>query len=891
MSTKSIVVAVLTVLASTRSGWSLHKDSPAVPVRVTSGAVHTLPDTRSWGRYLVFLSNQDLGETGSTGTQIFRYSHRDYLCLHADTLTLTPTLQADCAAVPPPDHAIIPVTTGSCAPQNPVISDNFDVVKPDQTVESQQVVLFDASGTCGGNDNGLVGAARNFRQIFSKNLTTGVTTPITTFTDGNSTRPAINKTGKVVAFESTASVNGFQTNGVKQVYLLEVSKNRFWNFPKGAIESTQPILNRSGDTLAFQTKAALKTDGHNTGVSQIFWVDLDFSKNNSQPYVLHQMTDGDGDSTDAYMASGGKFIVFQSKATNLNGQVHVPGLSASTQIFSGVTDTAPSADLPLLTQLTRDDVNGRCTDPAIVDPETGHPDNRDGARYTFACDGDPLQNGTTGKRAFVLDIDPGGNTLFQINRSGDTTGRVAGNVGVWFIGVSTTEDMSGTGICGSQIHMVDYFTGKWASATQIGQQPVPPAPGNPNASCEDNHACTTDTCNSGNVCSHSAIQGCVENCPTGQNSECSDNEFCTIDKCVHFQCQLTDRPEHTPCNDANACTATDECLAGVCTGLDPKQCTVKGQCYDLGQCNPTTGVCTDPVKPLGTPCNDGDLCSQTDTCDAGVCKGGNKVVCTALDQCHNKGTCAPATGLCSNPTKANGTTCNDGDLCTQTDTCQAGACTGGSPVVCPAGPDACHIRTCDVGTGQCGDEHFNTCDDANPCTTDGICDNSTGCPPPITIPLCTTTTSTTLPTTTTTASATTSTTTSDSTSTSTTTHQPTTSTTLISANSCSGLVGVDAVLCRFDKERSPGSCAADVIPNGIQVRFTKARGLIERAGFSTKSKVVKRLVKKAGKMLKSAGPAITKASNGRAGTIGPDCSAGLKNFIDSTRIRLDSLTF
>jgi len=34
--------------------------------------------------------------------------------------------------------------------------------------------------------------------------------------------------------------------------------------------------------------------------------------------------------------------------------------------------------------------------------------------------------------------------------------------------------------------------------------------------------------------------------------------------------------------------------------------------------------------------------------------------------------------VCSNPNAANGTACNDGNACTQTDTCQGGACVGGN---------------------------------------------------------------------------------------------------------------------------------------------------------------------------------------------------------------------
>eukprot|EP01012_Entosiphon_sulcatum_P044788 TRINITY_DN5961_c0_g1_i1.p1 TRINITY_DN5961_c0_g1~~TRINITY_DN5961_c0_g1_i1.p1 ORF type:complete len:1078 (+),score=187.83 TRINITY_DN5961_c0_g1_i1:45-3236(+) len=51
------------------------------------------------------------------------------------------------------------------------------------------------------------------------------------------------------------------------------------------------------------------------------------------------------------------------------------------------------------------------------------------------------------------------------------------------------------------------------------------------------------------------------------------------------------------------------------------------------------------------------------------------VVCTALSQCHNVGTCTA--GVCSNPLKAAGSTCNDGNANTIDDVCDAtGKCAG-----------------------------------------------------------------------------------------------------------------------------------------------------------------------------------------------------------------------
>jgi hypothetical protein len=96
-------------------------------------------------------------------------------------------------------------------------------------------------------------------------------------------------------------------------------------------------------------------------------------------------------------------------------------------------------------------------------------------------------------------------------------------------------------------------------------------------------------------------------------------------------------------------------------------------------------VCSNPRKPNGTSCNDGDACTRTDRCRAGTCLGSNLVVCSASDTCHTAGICDPADGTCSNPPKPDGTSCSDGDGCTNGDTCQGGTCTGGSTAVCPVG--------------------------------------------------------------------------------------------------------------------------------------------------------------------------------------------------------------
>ena len=157
----------------------------------------------------------------------------------------------------------------------------------------------------------------------------------------------------------------------------------------------------------------------------------------------------------------------------------------------------------------------------------------------------------------------------------------------------------------------------------------------------------------------------------------------------------------TICNDGNACTQTDTCQSGSCTGGNPVVCSALDQCHVVGACNTATGVCSNPAAPDGSSCNDGNACTQTDTCQSGSCTGGNRVVCNALDQCHVAGVCDTSTGTCSNPEAPNGTTCSDGNACTRTDTCQSGSCTASNPVVCTA-LDQCHVAgVCDTSTGVC----------------------------------------------------------------------------------------------------------------------------------------------------------------------------------------------
>jgi hypothetical protein len=188
-------------------------------------------------------------------------------------------------------------------------------------------------------------------------------------------------------------------------------------------------------------------------------------------------------------------------------------------------------------------------------------------------------------------------------------------------------------------------------------------------------------------------------------------------------CSYPALPTGTACDDGDACSQADTCQNGLCLGT-VVDCAPTDACHDEGGCDPTTGLCANPAKPDGTACDDGDACTQADSCQAGVCQGTTPVTCVALDACHLAGTCNPTTGVCSQPARPDGAACDDGNGCTPVDTCQAGVCQGASPVTCAA-PDACHLAgACNPATGVCSNPakaEGAACSDGDACTQGDTC--------------------------------------------------------------------------------------------------------------------------------------------------------------------------
>ncbi|MBW1811263.1 MAG: hypothetical protein JRJ87_23940 [Deltaproteobacteria bacterium] len=235
----------------------------------------------------------------------------------------------------------------------------------------------------------------------------------------------------------------------------------------------------------------------------------------------------------------------------------------------------------------------------------------------------------------------------------------------------------------------------------------------PDASlCDDGLYCSDpDTC-TGGICS-GPTRDCTfldDDCNTGSCNEGSD------------QCDQVPANEDLGCDDGLYCTDPDTCTGGICSG-PARNCSGAGDQCNNGVCDDDLDVCEpDPVAD-GTLCDDALFCTVTDICTAGVCDGAARD-CSFLDDGCNNGICDDGDDQCEASPFSNGTGCEDGEYCTVSDTCQAGVCTAGGGQDCSAETDQCNDGLCDeVGDTCYADPVVNgtLCDNADPCTENDVC--------------------------------------------------------------------------------------------------------------------------------------------------------------------------
>jgi hypothetical protein len=255
--------------------------------------------------------------------------------------------------------------------------------------------------------------------------------------------------------------------------------------------------------------------------------------------------------------------------------------------------------------------------------------------------------------------------------------------------------------------------------------------------CDNNNV--DDNCNGMADCAETSCNGAAcTNSGTCMSGMCmTPIEVCN-DRVDNNNNGLTDCEESTcatqACNDANACTLNETCNGpdagpdGGCSGA-PVQCTTPPVCYGMTGACMADGTCA--YTPLNSgPCNDGLACTDTDSCVTGVCTGTPRV-CTTNNACLTGGTCVEDAGTCSFTPVASGMgTCTDGDNCTTNDACDGDGGCAGTRVNC-AEPSQCHRwdNTCQ-GNGTCNFLPRATCDAGT--ATPGSCNASFMCVPPVT---------------------------------------------------------------------------------------------------------------------------------------------------------------
>jgi hypothetical protein len=242
--------------------------------------------------------------------------------------------------------------------------------------------------------------------------------------------------------------------------------------------------------------------------------------------------------------------------------------------------------------------------------------------------------------------------------------------------------------------------------------------------CNDADACTQDRCVDGACVHEYDVALCCTSDQCEINGSCFDNgqadpsnpcQSCVV---VSSTNEWTIDNSVVVCDDGDPCTDTDTCIAGLCQGTafvcdDDDLCT-DDACDGAGGCAFVNNEAA---------CDDGDLCTADDVCSQGSCLPGSTLACDDQNTC-TVDTCEPQSGCINTP--ADGIACTDDDICSVSSICTDGACIADEMDTCDD-QTVCTIDFCDTEAGGCDHTDISDrCADANPCT-DEACDAVDGC--------------------------------------------------------------------------------------------------------------------------------------------------------------------
>lgn len=197
----------------------------------------------------------------------------------------------------------------------------------------------------------------------------------------------------------------------------------------------------------------------------------------------------------------------------------------------------------------------------------------------------------------------------------------------------------------------------------------------------------------------------------------------TLAKAKTFDCGDPATPVGSPCDDGELCTVGETCSGGRCDGGLARSCTHLADACNAESCDEELGCVATPI-PDGTPCQDGLFCTEGDSCQEGACVGPALDCEATAPACQIAIGCDEASQACQYQTASDFTACDDGLFCTENDTCQGGFCTG-TQIDCDTDAPTCQVAIgCDEDTQEC---LYGNAPDGSFCTDDLFCTQNEEC--------------------------------------------------------------------------------------------------------------------------------------------------------------------
>lgn len=256
-----------------------------------------------------------------------------------------------------PASAITPTTEiVSIAPDGS--NGNGESSSPEISTSGRYVAFVSAA------NNLVAGDTNGFEDVFVRDLQTGTTVRASLADDesqgdNSSFAPAISADGRYVAFASAASnlVAG-DSSGREDVFIRDLQAGTTQRVSVSASNgdldtfAIDPTISGDGRYISFMTASAnvLPAGQDTNGVTDVFVRDMQNSTT-VRASVADDESEGDFGSSDGEIAGGGRYVVFNSGASNLvsgdtNGvtDVFVRDLQAGTTVRVSVSNTEHEAD-------------------------------------------------------------------------------------------------------------------------------------------------------------------------------------------------------------------------------------------------------------------------------------------------------------------------------------------------------------------------------------------------------------------------------------------------------------------------------------------------------------------------------------------------------------------